>query len=554
MKSKKVKRWLSVLLATAMMTGVMAGCGSEQQQGTGTQTSDKTTGGQQETQATEEAVQVTYPIEGNVTLTLAMVGESVVTSSGATDLFETPFGKAWQEQTGVTIEVIQLADDDAMNLLFAGGELPDLIYYQFGSKYTGGAAKAIKDKIIEPLNDYVEYLPDMMEALESNPDFIKQTTTDEGKIIGGPFVRGDDMLKTSAGIIIRQDWMDELGLEAPETPDEVYEVLKAFKEEKGAEVPLTFSSQFGLKTLGLNHGILTGAFGLPKCDFYQENGTVHYGFYEQEYKEVLTWLNKLYQDGLLDPNFQTIDNTSVAANMLNGEAGMTIGANGGFLGSWLNTMAETDAEYDLAGISPLVAKKGDTPMSTHFDNATNGWYLVMTPTCSNKEAAAQFINYGYTEEGSLLFNFGIEGESYTMENGYPTYTDLIMNNPEGLTAQQAMAQYQRAWYNGPFVQRKEYIEQYYVLEQQKEALKAWSNSNAAEYQMPNVVIADADAAELSKLTADINTYIDEMMVKYISGLVSLDTFETEYLPTLQSMGIERVIEIYQDGLDRYNAR
>ena len=141
-----------------------------------------------------------------------------------------------------------------------------------------------------------------------------------------------------------------------------------------------------------------------------------------------------------------------------------------------------------------------------------------------------------------------------MVDGYPTYTDLIMHNPDGLTVQQAMAQYQRAWGCGSFIQKKEYVEQYYTMDQQKQALKAWTNSDAATYQMPSVVIAEADAAEFSKLTADINTYIGEMLVKYVSGLEPLDTFETEYLPTLKGMGVERVLEIYQDALDRYNAR
>lgn len=193
-------------------------------------------------------------------------------------------------------------------------------------------------------------------------------------------------------------------------------------------------------------------------------------------------------------------------------------------------------------------------MSTYYDNAVTGWFLTMSPTCKNKEAAAKFINYGYTEAGKMLFNFGIEGESYNMVDGYPTYTDLIMNNPDGLTIQQAMTLYQRAWNAGPFLQQKEYIEQYYVLDQQKKALAAWSTSKAADYQLPAVVIAPESASKFSKLTADINIYIEEMMIKYITGQKSLDTFETEYLATLQKMGVEEVIEMYQTALDNYNAR
>lgn len=181
-----------------------------------------------------------------------------------------------------------------------------------------------------------------------------------------------------------------------------------------------------------------------------------------------------------------------------------------YMGNMFQTM-EDDPDFDLNGFGPLVAKDGDMPMSTHYDSPVKRTFYIITPDCSNKEAAVQFLNYGYTKEGSLLFNFGIEGESYTMENDMPTYTELIMHNPEGLTKQLAMAQYMRSW-------------------------------------------SEADASEYSKLIGDIDTYVGEMTIKYITGLESLDTFETEYLETLKSMGVDRAIELQQEALDDFNAR
>lgn len=552
MKQQNVKRLLSMLLAGVMVVGSLTACGNKEEgKKESTSSSKKESSVASSVVESKEDEGITYPLEGNVKLTLAITQEAQVTASGAENLFETPFGKAWQEQTGVTIEVLQLADKNAMNLMFAGGELPDLIWFGF-SGYSGGAAKAIKDKVIEPLNDYVEYLPDMMAALQTNPDFLKATTTDSGDIIGGPFVRADEKLKTSAGMIMREDWLEDLGLEIPNTPEEVYDVLKAFKEEKGAEVPWS-SDMNWLYHTGLKQGMYTSPFGLVKAHYYQVDGKVHYGFYEKEYKDVLAWLNKLYNDGLLDPNFQTLDDATMKSNIYNGVSGMMITSNGG-VGSFTATGLEITPGYSLIGIGPLVAKDGDVALSTHYDNAVTGYYLAMSPQCKNKEAAAKFINYGYTEEGQMLFNFGIEGESYNMVDGYPTYTDVIMKNPDGLSVQQAMAQYQRAWMNGPFLQMEEYIEQYYQLDQQKRSLESWSTSNAIKYQMPAVVIAEEDSAELSKLQADINVYLSESFINYVSGKKSLDTFESEYLATLKEMGVERLIEIYQKALDNYNAR
>lgn len=557
MKQRIVKRLMSLLLAGIMVMGTLTACGSTAQKESSSAPKQESNAESKVESAASSAVAeepegVTYPLEGDVTLTLAITTESQVTSGGAKHLFETPFGKAWQEQTGVNIEVVQMADGDAMNLMFASGELPDLVWFGFANGYPGGTAKAVKDKVIEPLNDYVEFLPDMMAALETNPDFLKASTTDGGDIVGGPFVRADEKLKTSAGMIMRQDWLDELGMEVPNTPDELYDVLKAFKDKMGAEVP--FSPQlWWLQAIGVEQGLLTSPFGLVKGGYYQVDGTVHYGYYEKEYKDVLTYLNKLYEDDLLDPNFATLDADTMKSNIMNGVSGMMITSNGG-VGTFLTTMAESNPDYNLVGVAPLVAKDGDVAMSTHYDNAVTGYFLAMTTDCKEKEAAAKFINYGYTEAGQLLFNFGIEGESYNMVDGYPTYTDVIMKNPNGLTVQQAMAQYHRAWMNGPFLQVEEYVEQYYELDQQKKNLESWTASDAIKYQLPAVVIAEEDSSEFSKLTADINVYVGEMFIKYITGQVSLDTFETDYLTTLKSMGMDTVIEMYQKALDNYNAR
>lgn len=555
-KGKIFKRVLACLLAAVVL--MSSGCGSastteststdttetaEQQVAAGTES-----GSEAQTQEQTETEESMYPLKEKVHLTLAMVEEPQVTAN-ATDLAATPFGQAWQEATGVELEIMQLADDNALNLLYASGELPDMIWY---GGYIGGAEKAIKDKIIEPLNDYMEFAPDLADIMNSNDIYRKSNMTIDGDIIGFPFIRDDDYLRTTAGLIIRKDWLDDLNLEIPQTADELYEVLKAFKEEKGAEIPFS-ASTFWLRNIAIAYGCITSPFGLVRGDFYQVDGKVHYGYAEEEYKEVLGFLNKLYTEGLLDPNFQTVDDNTVMANVMNGQTGVTIGDAGGTMGIMLGTMKD-DPDFDLAGFGPIVANNGDIPMSTHYDAAIPGVYVVITPNCQNKEAAVKFLNYGYTEEGHMLFNFGIENVSYTMENGEPVYTDLIMNNPEGLTKTLALARYTRAWANGSFVQDVGYLLQYIDQPQQQAAMTSWTTSDVAKYDMPPVSVSENDAAEYSRLSGDINTYISEMTTRYIAGLEPLDTFESEYLATLKSMGVDRLIELKQTALDNFNAR
>ena len=159
----------------------------------------------------------------------------------------------------------------------------------------------------------------------------------------------------------------------------------------------------------------------------------------------------------------------------------------------------------------------------------------------------------YGEEGYMLNNFGIEGVSYEMVDGYPKYTDVITNNPDGLAIGQAMPLYFRASTEGPLVQDVRYIEQYYAEPAQKEALDVWSNCNHDAHIMPQITLTEDEGNEYSKLMTAIGTYVSEMMVKFIVGEEPIENFD-KYIETLKGMNIDRAIEIQQAALDRFNAR
>lgn len=192
-------------------------------------------------------------------------------------------------------------------------------------------------------------------------------------------------------------------------------------------------------------------------------------------------------------------------------------------------------------------------MYGHYNTDVVGGVTVITTSCKEPEKVAQFINYGYTDEGHMLYNFGIEGVSYEMKEGAPVYTDLVLNNPDGLTRQQALSEYQLAYGNGPFVQDKDYLLQYYAEDAQKEALETWSDHTAKDYKLPRITVNADDSGEYSSLISELETYRDEMIIKFIRGEAPMDQFDN-YLNTLNSMGVERVQEIVQNAVNEYNSR
>ena len=177
--------------------------------------------------------------------------------------------------------------------------------------------------------------------------------------------------------------------------------------------------------------------------------------------------------------------------------------------------------------------------------------------CPNIELAARFLDYGFTEEGHNLFNFGIEGESYNWvdKDGekYPQYTDLILNNPDGLTVANAMGLYMRSCYNGIMVQDTRYMEQYYTTKQQQDAMVEWAKTNMRNHLLPQLYVLDSEADRDSEIKTNVDTYVQEQTIKFITGERSLDEFDA-YIQQLKDFGIEDALKFRNDAYKRYKNR
>lgn len=558
MKKNFLKKGINIFLAGILAVGMLSGCGNKETNSSEStpekaeSTSEKPSAevASESTQTTQEEG-ITYPLDTDVTLKIATFSHAAVDAN-----FEgkqaTPFIEELQKRTGVKVELVELSDD-AYKLLLTGGDIGDYdILWNNYNLLPGSPEVCIEDELILPLNDYMdECMPDYKAALDSKLAYKKGATTPEGYVFGAGMLKESKYLQISTGVMVRWDWLEDLNMEIPETADEFYDMLVAFRDQKGAEVPLSISlSQL---TNQLLQGEIEGAFGIAAAEYYVEDGKVHYGIAEPGMKDVYAYLHKLYEEGLLDPEYATLDKATAKANLLTGRSGATTGAVGGGIGSYMNEMQD-DPKFNLTGVPSLVAKKGDTPKMALASTAVSNVFACVLKSCKNPEIAAKFLNYGYTEEGINFWNFGIEGVSYNMVDGYPTYTDLIMKNPDGWSVQQAMAAYSFGYSGAISIQQDEYMEQYSALPGQKKALEMWTKADIDTYQLPPVTISTEDNDEYSRINSEVWTYYEQMLVAYINGTKSLDDFESEYLGTLKNLNVDRMIEIMQKAYDEYMAK
>ncbi len=549
---KNLKRVSALLLAMAMAASCLTACGGKS---TETSNNDVVEDVATEDTATEDVAteEVAYPLDTDVTVTYwAELNGNV--AANYNNMGDTEFGKKLQEETGVTIEFQHPAvgqTAEAFNLLLGKDELPDIIEYSWLG-YAGGPEKAIKDGVIIALNDVIDqYCPNLKAYLEANPEIDKMVKTDDGTYYCFPFIRGGDKLLTSMGPMLRGDWLEELELEVPTTIEEWETVLTAFKEEKGATAPFSYQWSSGGLT---NNNPFAYAYGVTREFYLDDNGKVVYGAVQDGYKEYLMTMNKWMSEGLLDLDLLALTADQVAAKITNGTAGASFAYCGSGLGNWTQAGQATDPNYVLvpAPYPSLVA--GEKPEMGQRDNNYLGTgSAAISTTCENVEIVARLLDYAYSEAGSTLYNFGTEGVSYTLVDGQPTYTDLLLKNPDGLSAAQAIASYARACYNGPFVQAEEYAEQYYTTQEQKDAIVIWSDTNMAKHVLPPVTATPDESKETATYLADITTYRDQETIKFINGDRSFDEWD-DYVATIESMGLAKVLELKEAALARYNSR
>lgn len=472
----------------------------------------------------------------------------------AQNLNEVEYFKQLQERTDVKVKFLHPPvgqGAEQFKLLIASrNDLPDVIETAWLSAYPGGPEKAVKDGIIIPLNELIDTnAPNYKAIIEADEELMKQAKTDSGTIYGFHAINVGEN-RGFGGLILREDWLEDLGLENPTTIAEWETILTKFKEEKGAQYPLSLNSS---QLKGGN--LFNTAFKIGDSFYLDDSGNVQYGPLQPEYKEYLTLLNDWYTKGLIDPDFASIDSKAIESNILNGKSGATFGYVGGSIGKWMK--AATDPNFKLIGAHNPVMNKGEEPMFLgEYSHKIRGGSVAITTSAKDPAAIAKWLDYLYTEEGTTLKNYGVEGLTYEMVDGVETYTDLIMNNPDGLAIGNAMAKYTQANYPGPgLCELPNYTKQYYQLEEQRKSAEIYNKyaENAGKHAMPPIVATSDESKEQATILTEVTTYLDEKFVGFVTGVEPLENFDA-FVEGLKGLGIERVVEIKQAGVDRYNAR
>ena len=546
-KNSSLKRSLAMGMAVAMVGATLAGCGGSSY-AAASSTAESTAG----SEAAAEPANAEKPYEGTTLTWYTKLNANV--SDNYTNLGETPWAQYVEEKTGIHIEFqhpTQGSENEEFAVMVASGEYPDIIEHTWTS-YSGGGGAAINDGVIIALDDYMDQAPNLSALLEENPEISKMIKSSSGNYYCFPFLRGletPNKTEFSSGLTYRADVLKELGFDTvPETIDEWEEVLRAAKAA-GFSKPFTTRNEWV-------KDVWSPAFD-NWGSFYVDDGVVKNGLIEDSRKEFIARMAAWYDEGLLDNDWMQADKKSTQTDFVAGNCVLGYAPFGQGLGTYTQAMMEADPNFKeeyIQAAAPVTSTKGKNAKFSKMNNIfdQSGVSAAISSQCKNVEAAVWLLDWMYSEEGMICYNFGIEGVSYEMVDGKPVYTDVIMNNPDGMSVAQALAAYTRTSTSGVGVQMEDYIEQYYAQDNQKTALELSMKTDMGEHMFPPCSVSEENQDRYTEIMSQVKTLSDEMEASFICGTTSMDEWDS-YQQKLKDAGIEEAIAMMQQAYDNYMA-
>ena len=470
------------------------------------------------------------------------------------DLSELYVYQELTKRTGVGIDFENISFFTAaekFGLMLASGDYTDILVNSASnfSAY-GGLDWAVSEDIIVPLTDRLDDAPVYKQAIQDSGR-EKDFYTDGGNLCGFYQIAANEPL-VSTGYLIRQDMLDGVGAELPTTFDQLEDALTAIVDQYDVEMGIYINEYGGGPSQGLGI-VVINEMGQPQ--FTQTDGKVRLGLYDDALKTYLEYMSRWYQKGIIYKDY-----ISLRIGQFDPETKMMSGASACAVCDYdrihIYKESSTEPDFRLTGMLTPVLNEGDVcqlAQEEAYVNTMMSWLITTGCTDEEIDAAIKLCNYFYTDEGSLLLNYGTEGYTFNYdENGKPVLSDLILHNPDGMAMNFALGIY--VVQSGPMF--KDFDRQYVDLyEGEEETLHYWTDNQTREGHLPSSLsLTVEESSRYSAIMSDVMIYANESINRFIMGELNLEEDYDNYLETMKSMGVEDAIAIYQAALDRYNER
>ncbi|AHG21894.2 sugar ABC transporter permease [Chania multitudinisentens RB-25] len=433
---------------------------------------------------------------------------------------------------------------EQFNLMLASNELPDIV---------GG--DNLKDNFIRygmegafiPLNELIaKHAPNLKTFFDAHPEIAKAITAPDGNLYFIPYVPDG---ATARGYFIRQDWLDKLGLKVPQTTEELYTVLKAFREmdpngngkkdetpfiDRHPEEVFRLVNFWGARASGSNNYL----------DFYVEDGKIKHPFAEEAFKTGMVGVAKWYKEGLIDPEIFTRKARSREQQFGGNVGGMTHDWFASTM-TFNDTMSKNIPGFKLIPIAPPANTKGERwEEDTRQRVRPDGW--AITVKNQHPIETIKLFDFYFSPQGRNIANFGVEGKTFEMKDGKPQFMDSVLKNEKPVNNQlyDIGAQipigywmdydYERQWTS-------------------PDALAGIDMYQKGNYHLPafdGVNMTQEERQIYDKYWPELKTFMYESAQAWVIGTRDPQKDWDNYQKQLKQRGLDQVLAVMQKAYDR----
>lgn len=507
-----LKRTIAILLTIVMCVGVLAGCSGNGGNG-GSQggTSSVVVGGDRNAPLFSEVTDI----------------ELYVIDQPTYDYEGSYLDQLLEKQENIRLNITEGYE---MDQLIVDQDLPDIVFQDarmWGDDY------GPKGAFVNVL-DYMDQMPNLKAYLAKYPGAVYEMLSPDGGLYHVPLFREGD--STTYGFIYREDIFEKHSLTFPTTRDEFYNTLKKLKELYPNSYPFVMRSMEG-NMQGIVY--LAGCFGtslaMPSStntvmDYNHKTGQWYYGPTSEGMKDMVTFLNQLYEEGLLHRSTITMTSAQWTEAFAKGDSAEGVS----FIG--FDKMDRIPAQLQLAGeaLNPefsLVAgapiKFNDLGEGAVFEyNAWSGYNYLISATSDNVSNVLAYIDWLYSEEGIEATNWGKEGETFEYdENGNKKWLDSLLEEPD--------PQYSRLMgYGGMFGVRTWDAYMGWQTEAHQANLN-YANQFATLPSRPVLKLNDDEMKVFNTYWISLHDYARGELQKFITGERDISTWNS-YVKTAES--------------------
>ncbi|MFI3115856.1 MAG: sugar ABC transporter permease [Clostridia bacterium] len=547
----KTNKTLSMLLASTMILATLSACGSDDSStGNNSNLSGDPSGDRDFNTSGENLI--TFPLEEPLNYTFHFHASNkyvfdetwpvYVEMANLTNISFT--SSANPVATSSSTELALQSVDQFPSDLYGGAEVGPyaMQYGPYGAFYS--------------LDDYWEYLPNYSAFLAENPDVVASTVGGDGKIYHIPYIADGTVARAYH---IRQDWLDNLGLDMPETVADLEAVLIAFRDDDPNgngiqdEIPVYNDSwQEVVRLVNLWDARAFSNDDRSERVVLGDDGVWYHCWLSDEFKYAIENVSRWYDMGLLDPEIFTKGTASRKEYIPGDTGGMTY--------EWIaSTTAYNDTVTDIEGfnlvvMAPPITEAGNQ-WSEHIRTKVKPESWAISSSCDPDKVGALFayMDYFWTEEGRNLSNFGVEGEHWTFVDGKPTFTDSVMNND----ALKAVNTYLKEDVGAQVVVGY-WMDYDYELQWTNEIGQAGVNMyldggfSDGLFMMPTLNYTDNELETHEALINEINTYHMEAVQDFVLlDWTLIDGKWDAYVDKSYSLGVQELLDLYGTAYDRY---